>query len=77
MNEIFRPMLRRFVIVFFDDILVYSPSAKTHEEHLAAVLGVSQRHSFFVKLSKCSFCNTIVEYFGHLIGEGSLKALFQ
>lgn len=74
MNEIFHLTLRRFVIVFFDDILVYSPSVETHDAHLAEVLGVLQHHSFFVKLSKCSFCSTSVEYLGHLIGEGLLQA---
>ncbi|XP_041999974.1 uncharacterized protein LOC121749469 [Salvia splendens] len=74
MNSIFQPMLHKFVIVFFDDILIYSPSVKDHETHLSAVLGVLLEHSFFVKLSKCSFCNSTVEYLGHLIADGLLKA---
>lgn len=74
MNEISRPMLRKFVIVFFDDILIFSTSQEVHNQHLASVLGVLQEHKFFVKLSKCSFCKSTVEYLGHLIGEGSLKA---
>lgn len=74
MNAIFQPMLRKFAIVFFDDILVYSPSMETHEEHLAEVLGVLQEHRFFVKLSKCSFCSSTVEYLRHLISDGLLKA---
>ncbi|XP_042021153.1 uncharacterized protein LOC121768675 [Salvia splendens] len=74
MNAIFQPMLRKFVIVFFDDILVYSPSMESHGEHLAAVLEVLQKNSFFVKLSKCSFCSSTVEYLGHLIDEGLVKA---
>ncbi|XP_042065432.1 uncharacterized protein LOC121808942 [Salvia splendens] len=73
-NSIFQPMLRKFVIVFFDDILIYSPSVKDHETHLSAVLAVLQEHSFFIKLSKCSFCNSMVEYLGHLIADGLLKA---
>lgn len=74
MNSILQPLLRKFVIIFFDDILVYSPSMEAHGEHLAAVLAVLQDHSFFVKLSKCSFCCTTVEYLGHLISNGELKA---
>ncbi|XP_042016185.1 uncharacterized protein LOC121764193 [Salvia splendens] len=74
MNAIFQPMLRKFVIVFFDDILVYSPSTEAHGQHLAAVLDVLQNNSFFMKLSKCSFCSSTVEYLGHLIGEGLVKA---
>ncbi|XP_042039612.1 uncharacterized protein LOC121785291 [Salvia splendens] len=74
MNAIFQPMLRKFVIVFFDDILVYSPSAEAHGQHLAAVLDVLQKNNFFVKLSKCSFCSSTVDYLGHLISKGLLKA---
>ncbi|XP_042008927.1 uncharacterized protein LOC121757445 [Salvia splendens] len=74
MNSIFQPMLRKFVIVFFDDILIYSPSVEDHAAHLSAVLTVLRKHSFFVKLSKCSFCSPTVEYLGHLISDGLLKA---
>lgn len=65
MNAIFQPLLRKCVIVFFDDILVYSPSEAAHGQHLTAVLDILQKHSFFVKLSKCSFCSSTVEYLGH------------
>lgn len=74
MNSIFQPMLRRYIIVVFDDILVYSPSIEAHGQHLSAVLTVLQEHSFFVKLCKCCFCNSSVEYLGHLISDGFLKA---
>ncbi|XP_042008932.1 uncharacterized protein LOC121757454 [Salvia splendens] len=74
MNAIFQPMLRKFVIVFFDDILIYSPTLADHETHLAAVLTVLQEHSFFVKQSKCYFCSSTVEYLGHIITDGLLKA---
>ena len=46
MNSIFQPLLRKFVIVFFDDVLVYSPFPETHAQHLAVVLGILQEHSF-------------------------------
>lgn len=74
MNTIFQPLLRRCVIIFFDDILVYSPTLDDHGKHLAAVLALLKEHKFFVKLSKCSFCSTSVEYLGHLISDGLLKA---
>lgn len=70
MNAIFQPMLRKFVIMFFDDILFYSPTPELHGEHLAVVLQVLQKHGFYVKISKCSFCSVTVEYLGHLIGHG-------
>lgn len=47
---------------------------EVHGQHLAVVLTVLQEHNFFVKLSKCSFCSTTVEYLGHLISKGMLKA---
>lgn len=74
MNDIFRPLLRRFVIVFFDDILIYSPTLPAHVEHLTEVLSILQVHQFFIKLSKCSFCCTTVDYLGHMITDGNLKA---
>ncbi|KAL1555793.1 hypothetical protein AAHA92_11493 [Salvia divinorum] len=74
MNTIFRPLLRQCVIVFFDDILVYSPTLELHGAHLAAVLELLRSNKFFVKLSKCSFCSLTVEYLGHVISDGQLKA---
>ena len=74
MNCIFQPLLRKSVIVFFDDILVYSPTLETHCDHLDHVLSILKSRLFFVKLSKCSFCSTTVDYLGHLISEGQLKA---
>ncbi|XP_042023144.1 uncharacterized protein LOC121770490 [Salvia splendens] len=74
MNSIFQHMMRKFVIVFFDDILIYSPSVEEHASHLSDVLTVLREHNFFVKLSKCSFCSPTVEYLGHLITDGLLKA---
>ena len=74
MNSIFQPLLRKCVIVFFDDILVYSPTLESHCGHLTEVLSLLLAHKFFVKLSKCAFCSTTVEYLGHLITDGQLKA---
>ncbi|XP_042065700.1 uncharacterized protein LOC121809231 [Salvia splendens] len=74
MNTIFQPLLRRCVIVFFDDILVYSPTLADHCEHLSQVLSLLSANKFYVKLSKCSFCCPTVEYLGHLIADGTLIA---
>ena len=73
MNNIFRPLLRKSVIVLFDDILIYSPDLTSHGDHLRAVLGILAENGFFVKASKCAFCCTTVEYLGHLITGGCLK----
>jgi hypothetical protein len=67
MNNIFSKFLRKFVLVFFDDILVYSKSLEDHEQHLKAVLTVFRDHSLKAKLSKCKFEQSQVEYLGHII----------
>ncbi|XP_024019766.1 uncharacterized protein LOC112091134 [Morus notabilis] len=67
MNLILKPFLRRFVAVFFDDILVYSASISDHIRHLRQVLQVLREHQFFVKRSKCTFGQTSIEYLGHIV----------
>jgi hypothetical protein len=67
MNDVLRPFLRRFVLVFFDDILIYSRTWADHLRHLRAVLDELQRHQLFVKRSKCSFGAPSVAYLGHVI----------
>jgi len=74
MNEIFRPYLRKFVVVFFDDILVYSKSLQEHLKHLRAVLGVLQQHNLYAKMSKCHFGCHEVDYLGYVICEEGVKA---
>ncbi|XP_017442721.2 uncharacterized protein LOC108347805 [Vigna angularis] len=67
MNNIFQPFLRKFVLVFFDDILVFSASWKTHLYHLEVVLKVLQREHLYAKLSKCTFGTQQINYLGHTI----------
>ena len=55
MNGVFRYYLDKFVIVFLDDILVYSNIEEEHEKHLGMVLQVLREHQLYAKLSKCSF----------------------
>lgn len=69
MNEVFQACLRKFVLVFFDDILVYSKSADELVQHLSQVLEVMQFHSLYAKQSKCSFVEPKVEYLGHVISK--------
>lgn len=69
MNEVFRQELKEFVLVFFDDILVYSPDEALHYHHLKRVLELLRSHSLFAKASKCSFAHKQVEYLGHVINE--------
>lgn len=67
MNKVFQFALRKFVLVFFDDILIYSSTWPMHLSHLESVLQTLQQHSLFVKFSKCSFGLLEVEYLGHIV----------
>jgi len=67
MNDVLRPFLRQFVLVFFDDILIYSASWAEHLSHIRAVLSVLRENQLFLKRSKCSFGETSVAYLGHVI----------
>ena len=55
MNQVFQPYLDKFVIVFIDDILIYSKSDGEHENHLRIVLETLKAKKFYAKLSKCEF----------------------
>jgi len=67
MNRIFRPFLDKFVVVFIDDILVYSRTREEHAEHLRLVLGVLREKQLYAKLSKCEFWMDKVQFLGHVI----------
>ena len=67
MNRVFRPYLDQFVIVFIDDILVYSSNESEHEEHLRTVLETLRKHQLYAKFSKCEFWLSQVAFLGHVI----------
>ena len=67
MNRVFQPYLDRFVIVFIDDILVYSGSSEEHSEHLRIVLQTLRERQLYAKLSKCQFWLDKVAFLGHVI----------
>jgi hypothetical protein len=73
MNQLFRPYLRKFVLVFFDDILIYSKTWKEHMKHLEQVLSFLEKNQFYAKLSKCSFGKKEAEYLGHIISREGVK----
>ena len=71
MNKVFMEFLDKFVVVFIDDILVYSKNEEEHKEHLRLVLGKLRDHQLYAKFSKCEFWLKEVGFLGHVIsGEG-------
>ncbi|KAL5537990.1 hypothetical protein UlMin_046171 [Ulmus minor] len=69
MNRVFKEFLDRFVIVFIDDILVYSKSAEEHKEHLRLILQTLRDHQLFAKFKKCEFWLNQVAFLGHVISK--------
>jgi len=71
MNHVFKPYLRKFILVFFffDDILVYSPTLELHLHHLRITFDVLRANTLYAKKSKCYFGERQVEYLGHIISE--------
>jgi hypothetical protein len=67
MNHILAPLLRKGVVVFIDDILVYSATWAEHLQLLEAVFHLLQQHNIKIKLSKCSFAQKQLKYLGHII----------
>nr|GEW07811.1 reverse transcriptase domain-containing protein [Tanacetum cinerariifolium] len=67
MNRVCKPYLDKFVIVFIDDILIYSKDEKEHEEHLKAILELLKREKLYTKFSKCEFLIPKVQFLGHVI----------
>eukprot|EP00253_Pinus_taeda_P022389 PITA_22389 len=73
MNSIFKPFLIKFVLVFFDDILIYSKSWKDHVEHVDKVLQLLEEKLLYAKRSKCFFGVHEVEYLGHIVSHEGVK----
>ncbi|XP_071900988.1 uncharacterized protein [Coffea arabica] len=69
MHRIFKPFLDRFVVVFIDDILVYSKTREEHEQHLREVLQTLREHQLYAKFSKCEFWLDKVSFLGHVISK--------
>ncbi|KAL6326371.1 hypothetical protein AAG906_007876 [Vitis piasezkii] len=72
MNKIFHPYLDKFVVVYLDDIVIYSNTLKEHEEHLRKVFKILRQNELYVKKEKCSFAKEEVSFLGHRIKDGKL-----
>ncbi|KAG8067900.1 hypothetical protein GUJ93_ZPchr0005g15565 [Zizania palustris] len=73
MNNTLAPVLRKYALVFFDDILVYSPDLYSHAQHLRHVLKLLREHQWKVKLSKCSFGQSSLSYLGYTISSDGVS----
>jgi hypothetical protein len=67
MNSVFMPELDKFIVVFIDDILIYSKSEEEHAQHLHVILQRLRDHQLYVKFSKCAFWLREVSFLGHVI----------
>ena len=73
MNWVFSAYLDRFVIVFIDDILIYSTSEEEHREQLRIILQTLRDHQLFGKFSKCDFWLSEVKFFGHVVSSEGIS----
>jgi hypothetical protein len=73
MNDVFMPFLDDFVIVYLDNILIFSGTWDEHVRHVNQALDTLQRENLYVKLSKCEFGKNALLYLGHIVGGGQLK----
>ena len=73
MNRVFREFLDQFVIVFIDDILVYSRSEEQHAVHLRLVLETLRQHRLYAKFSKCQFWLRSISFLGHVVSSSGIS----
>ena len=73
MNKVFYPHLDQFVVVFIDDIMLYSKDAQEHEQHLRLILKILREKQLFAKLSKCDFWLKEVSFLGHIVSAKGIR----
>ena len=73
MNSVFMPEFDKFMVVFIDDILIYSENEANHAEHLRVVLSRLREHKLYAKFSKCEFWLKKVPLLGHILSEGGIS----
>ena len=72
MNLVFLPYVDHFVVVFIDDILVYSQDRERHDAHLRVVLETLRKEQLYAKLSKCEFWSNEVSFLGHIVSKEAI-----
>ena len=73
MNSVFMPKLEKFVVVFIDDILIYSNTEEDHANHLRVVLQRLRDHHLYAKFSKCEFWLDSVKFLGHTVSSKGIS----
>ena len=73
MNHIFAPCLNKFVVVYLDDILVFSDTPEQHMHHLQIVMDILKENKFYAKPEKCQFGLKEIKFLGHIVGNGGVK----
>ncbi|GJY71631.1 putative reverse transcriptase domain-containing protein [Tanacetum coccineum] len=77
MNRVCKPYLDKFVIVFIDDILIYSKNKEEHGEHLKTILNMLRSEKLYAKFSKCDFWLDSVQFLGHVIDSSAVHAIIE
>ena len=73
MNQVFHDYLDKFVVIYLDDIMVYSLSLEEHEKHLRLVFERLRENQLYVKKEKCAFAQTQIQFLGHIIQQGHIR----
>ena len=73
MNQVLRPALKKFALVYLDDVILFSQTVNEHIKHISIVFDLLRRAGLKIKLSKCTFLQRAVEYLGHIVTEEGIK----
>jgi hypothetical protein len=73
MNKVFMEYLDKFMVVFIDDIMIFSKNEEEHDEHLCLVLQKLRENQLYAKLNKCEFWLKEISFLGHIISEGGIS----